>query len=134
LNSHFYKVARRSKRAYTLLALPLLVLLSKWSKGSISFANRVESSIHRYVSKSPPFIGMYLNPSIHRRSGLKTSWRVMCKHQHNLLHLLIHLLLHTPMVIHYQIQGLLLSGAGLTNNLLSFLVKGGEAEADIDIR
>jgi hypothetical protein len=58
----------------------------------------VESSIHRYVSKSLPFIGMYLNPSIHRRSGLKTSWRVMCRHQHNLLHLLIHLLLHTPVV------------------------------------
>jgi hypothetical protein len=93
----------------------------------------VESSIHRYVSKSLPFISMYLNPSIHR-SGLKTSWRVMCKHRHNLLHLLIHLLLHTPVVIHYQIHGLLLSGAGLTNNPLSFLVKGGEAEADIDIR
>jgi hypothetical protein len=45
---------------------------------------------------------------------------------------LIHLLLHTPVVIHYQIQGLLLLGVGLTNNPLSFLVKWGEA--DIDIR
>jgi hypothetical protein len=94
----------------------------------------VESSIHRYVSKSLPFIGMSLNLSIHRRSGLKTSWRVMCKHRHNLIHLLIHLLLHTPVVIHYQIQGLLLSGEGPKSNPLSFLVKGGEAEADIDIR
>jgi hypothetical protein len=46
----------------------------------------------------------------------------------------MHLLLHTPVVIHYQMQGLLLSGAGLTNNPLYFLVKGGEAEADVDIR
>jgi hypothetical protein len=69
-----------------------------------------------------------------RRSGLKTSWRVMCKHQHNLLHFLINLLLHTPVIIQYQMQALLLSGAGLTSNPLSFLVKGGEAEADIDIR
>jgi hypothetical protein len=69
-----------------------------------------------------------------RRSGLKTSWRVMCNHQYNLLHLLMHLLLQTPVAIHYQMQGLLLSGAGLTNNPLYFLVKGREAEADVDIR